>query len=76
MCKRWQDSFVAFLEDMGERPVDMQLDRIDSDKGYYRSNCRWVTKHEQMQNTRGAKLTSDKVRQARKLFAADGATLK
>lgn len=42
ICKRW-DSFVNFLEDMGERPLDMTLDRKDSSGNYEPDNCQWAT---------------------------------
>jgi hypothetical protein len=29
VCRRWQDSYVAFLEDMGRAPPDDSLGRID-----------------------------------------------
>lgn len=48
VCERWQNSFVAFLEDMGLKPTPRHtLDRIDPDKGYYKENCRWATFAEQ-----------------------------
>ena len=47
----WKDSFIKFLEDMGERPSkDHTIDRIDVTLGYSKNNCRWLTKSEQMYN--------------------------
>ncbi len=38
---RW-DSFVVFLEDMGECPDrNHTLDRLDPDKDYTKDNCEW-----------------------------------
>jgi len=51
ICERWND-FANFLEDMGERKEGMSLDRIDSEKGYCKENCRWATKIEQQNNRR------------------------
>lgn len=51
ICARW-DVFENFLEDMGERPLGLTLDRIDVNGGYELSNCRWATKSEQMNNMR------------------------
>ena len=42
VCERWA-TFETFIKDMKECPVNKYLDRIDSSKGYYPENCRWVT---------------------------------
>ncbi len=52
VCRRWH-KFENFLEDMGERPAGMTLDRYpDNDGNYKKSNCRWATAKEQVNNRR------------------------
>ena len=51
VCPQWE-SFLVFLEDMGERPVNTTLDRVDVNGMYEPSNCRWATHKEQRENRR------------------------
>lgn len=57
VCHEWK-RFEVFLEDMGERPVGMELDRINNDAGYCKENCRWITHKENCQNRRKKVITN------------------
>lgn len=56
VCDRWRESFLNFLADMGERPENCSIDRIDNSRGYEPGNCRWATQKEQCNNQRRNRL--------------------
>jgi len=52
ICDRWlgKNGFRNFLSDMGKRPENTSLDRINVDSDYEPSNCKWSTCKEQSSN--------------------------
>lgn len=56
VCDRWRD-FTLFLEDLGERPLGLTLDRRDNEKGYKLDNCAWASRKHQSNNRRGTRIT-------------------
>lgn len=53
VCREWQDSFPAFLRDVGVAPSpEHSLDRENNDKGYSKGNVRWATDVQQANNRR------------------------
>jgi hypothetical protein len=63
VCKRWRgkcdngeimtyDGYYNFIKDMGDKPDDTSIDRIDNDKGYSPKNCRWADIATQHSNSR------------------------
>lgn len=61
VCRRWRESFAAFLADMGRRPsARHSIDRYpDNSGGYEPGNCRWATQSEQNFNRRPRRRLSD-----------------
>ena len=64
VCARWLECMENFIEDMGERPAGLSVDRINNDDGYHCgkceecarngwvANCRWATRKQQANNQR------------------------
>ena len=51
VCERWK-TFENFFADVGDRPSNLTLDRIDNDRGYQPDNVRWVTRADNNRNSR------------------------
>lgn len=52
VCDRWNNSFEAFLSDVGKSPSQSHsLDRKNTNGNYEPGNVRWATKIQQMNNT-------------------------
>lgn len=51
VCKRWL-TFENFFADMGDRPPNLTLDRINNEGNYCKSNCRWASHEVQGKNRR------------------------
>jgi hypothetical protein len=54
VCQKWKESFLNFIEDMGEAPDGLSIERINNNKGYFKSNCRWANWVDQCRNKRNS----------------------
>lgn len=56
MTEGWRENFPLFrdwvMSNLGERPVNCTLDRIDNEGDYAPGNIRWATHAQQSRNTR------------------------
>jgi hypothetical protein len=68
VCKSWRDSFESFFQDMGRRPTDTSLDRIDVNGNYEPENCRWSTALCQARNKQNTITTFTEAEKVRELY--------
>lgn len=60
VCDAWRNSFLAFVNDMGDKPSDYEIDRKDNNGNYCKENCHWVSPEINSNNRRSSvKLTFD-----------------
>lgn len=53
VCKKWRNSYDAFLRDVGRRPnKKYSIDRINCSGNYEPGNVRWTTRSVQARNTK------------------------
>lgn len=54
VCDEWENSFETFMEWSIKNGYsdELELDRIDNERGYSPDNCRWVTHKENSNNKR------------------------
>jgi len=60
VCDRWMNSFENFYADMGNRPAETSLERIDNDGDYAPENCCWAPHIEQGSNRRNNRILEHK----------------
>lgn len=73
VCEAWASDFTAFARDMGPRPPNTSIDRIDNSRGYSPDNCRWTDAKTQVRNSRTSKVSEQDVRDLLRMVHVDGA---
>ena len=52
VSEEWRNSFLRFVNDMGQRPEGYTLDRKNNDGNYCAGNCKWSSTRTQSHNRR------------------------
>ncbi len=58
ICSEW-GNYLVFKKDMGARPKDHTIERVDNNKGYNKYNCKWIHKRIQTRNKSNVYLTEE-----------------
>ena len=72
ICDRWM-TFEMFFEDMGHCPSGFSIERIDVNKGYEPSNCKWIKRNLQPRNTRATRFTEPSIKTIRQKLSIGAA---
>lgn len=58
VCDRWKDSFQNFIDDMGDCPPKMSIERKNNSQGYSPKNCEWADAVAQANNKRNNRIVT------------------
>lgn len=61
VCERWNNSFENFYKDMGKKPYNYVIDRINNDGNYEPNNCKYTTKKISANNKRNNRIIKIKL---------------
>jgi hypothetical protein len=72
VCDRWRGrgGYQNFIQDLGEAPAGLTLERKDKTKGYCLDNCRWATWKDQAANRKKRGPSNDWTKLATRARAA------